>query len=100
MQKPWWRKQNGHWYLDSHGKQIRLSTEPDPDGGGRKDPPVAVQNEWHRRMREGSPEDMQLGDLVQAYLAALPDGSDIVAAVALSKWSAGTKNTAPWEHAM
>ncbi len=76
MREPWWRKQTGHWYLEVGGKQIRISTAPDPEGGTRKNPPADVQNEWHRMMRESRPEDMQLGDLFAAFIASLPEGSD------------------------
>lgn len=72
MREPWWRKQNGHWYLEVDGKQVRLSKQ----GGERKSPPPVVQNEWHRIAREGTPEDMRLGDLVAAFLADLPDGDN------------------------
>lgn len=76
MREPWWRKQNGHWYLEINGKQKRISKEPDPDGGDRKYPPPSVENEWHRIMREGSPEDMQLGDLFAAFIVSLPEGEN------------------------
>src|SRR4051812_19025842 len=76
MREPWWRQQTEHWYLEVNGKQIRISKQPDPDGGTRKSPPPAVQNEWHRIAREGTPEDMRLGDLVAAFLADLPDGDN------------------------
>jgi integrase len=78
MRKPYWRSQTQYWYLDVHGKQVRLSRlgEQDADGATRKDPPPAVQNEWHRIMREGTPEDMRLGDLISAYIASLPEDSD------------------------
>jgi integrase len=76
MREPWWRKQNGHWYLEVDGKQVRLSKEPDPDGGSRKEPPPPVQNEWHKFMREGIPSEMQFGDLVAQFLASLPEGDN------------------------
>ena len=76
MKAPWWRKQTGHWYIEQHGKQVRISKERDPDGETRKFPPAAVQNEWHRIMREGVPEDMQLGDLFVSFIASLPEDSD------------------------
>ena len=76
MRTPWWRKATGHWYLEVHGKQIRISTEPDWDGEKRKGPPPAVENEWHRLMREGRPEDMQVGDLFAAFIASLPEDSE------------------------
>ena len=76
MRTPWWRKQNGHWYLELHGKQVKLSKKPDWDGGERKSPPAFVENEWHRIMREGTPEDMQVGDLFSAFLASLDPESD------------------------
>jgi integrase len=76
MREPWWRKQNGHWYLEVNGKQVRISDEPDPDGGERKNPPVAVQNKWHKFMREGSPEDMQLDDLIALFIDSLPEGDN------------------------
>jgi integrase len=76
MREPWWRKQTGHWYLECNGKQKRISKNPDPEGGKRKYPPTEVQNEWHRIMREGMPQDMQVGDLFAAFIASLPEGSD------------------------
>jgi integrase len=71
MREPWWRSQTQHWYLEVNGNQVRLSKEKDPAGGDRKHPPPAVQNEWHRLMREGRPEDMQAGDLFAAFIRAL-----------------------------
>src|SRR4051812_42988615 len=48
MKKPWWRKQNSHWYVKHLGKQVCLSKDqPDPDGGTRKDPPAHVVRAWH-----------------------------------------------------
>src|SRR5205823_2626927 len=78
MREPFWRAQTGYWYIEQNGKQVRLSKlgDRDPDGATRKYPPPAVQNEWHRIMREGIPEDMQLGDLFVAFIASLPEGSD------------------------
>lgn len=76
MREPWWRKQNGHWYIEVFGKQVRISKEPDWDGDKRKHPPIAVQNEWHRIEREGSPADMQAGDLFSLYVASLPAESE------------------------
>src|ERR1700692_1369238 len=77
MREPWWRKQNQHWYLEVDGKQKRISKDKDPDGGDRKYPPPAVQNEWHRIMREGVPQDMQLGDLFAAFLASLTGADNL-----------------------
>jgi integrase len=55
MREPWWRQQNGHWYVKHFGKQHRLSKEPDPDGGGRKNPPAAVVTAWHKLLAEDEP---------------------------------------------
>jgi hypothetical protein len=53
-----------------------LSKEPGPDGGRRKNPPPAVQNEWHRLMRLGSPQDLQVADLFAGFLATLSKESE------------------------
>jgi integrase len=78
MREPFWRAQTQYWYIEKNGKQVRLSKlgDRDPDGGDRKHPPAAVQNEWHRLMREGSPEDLQVGDLFAAFLTSLPEGGE------------------------
>src|SRR4051794_29364071 len=76
MREPWWRKQTQHWYLEVDGKQVRISKTPDPEGGTRKNPPSAVQKEWHRIEREGIPQDVQVGDLFAAYLTFLT-GPDV-----------------------
>jgi hypothetical protein len=71
-----WRRQNQHRYLEINGRQVHIRKTPDPDGDTRKAPPPVVQNEWHRVMREGVPQDMRLGDLIAGYLASLPDGDN------------------------
>ena len=78
MREPFWRSQTHFWYIEQNGKQVRLSKlgDRDPEGDTRKFPPASVQNEWHRIMREGVPEDMQLGDLFISFIASLPDDSD------------------------
>src|SRR5689334_16109620 len=78
MRKPFWRAQTAYWYCEIDGKQRRLSKlgHRDLDGGGRKDPPPAVQTEWHRLMREGVPGDVRVGDLVDAFLSSLTEGDN------------------------
>lgn len=59
MRAPWWRKQTKHWYIKIAGEQVRLSDEPDPDGGRRKKPPPVVEKRWHELDRAGGrPKDM------------------------------------------
>src|SRR5690348_15879559 len=57
MNRPWWRQQNGHWYVRHNGTKKRLSQEPDPDGGGRKHPPPAVETAWHALLAGREPEE-------------------------------------------
>src|SRR5689334_13203524 len=56
MRKPWWRKQTQHWYVRHNREQVRLSEEPDPDGGSRKHPPRAVEDAWHRLQAGEDPQ--------------------------------------------
>jgi integrase len=76
VRKPFWRAFNQHWYINIHGKQRRLSTEPDPDGGSRKDPPPHIENAWHRLTQMGDPKDMRLGELITRYLETIDPNAD------------------------
>jgi integrase len=71
MRKPFWRKFNAHWYVNVNGKQQRLSEEPDPDGGSRKNPPPEIETAWHKLIQRGEPKDMKLGELIARYLETL-----------------------------
>ncbi len=78
MRKPFWNKVNHYWYLEHHGKQIRLSDlgNKDPDGGTRIHPPPDVERAWHKLNREGHPEDMQVQDLFDAFKETIT-GTDL-----------------------
>ena len=67
MRQPWWREQNQHWYVNLHGKQHRLTEEPDPDGGRRKKPPKQVEDAWHRLVQQGEPKEMSVRAVFDSY---------------------------------
>lgn len=69
MRKPYWRSYNQHWYVEHYGRQRRLSQEPDPQGGSRKQPPRAVEEAWKALLHQDTPgTDIRLGDLISRYL--------------------------------
>jgi integrase len=70
MRTPWWRAQNGHWYVNLHGKQHRLTEEPDPDGGGRKAPPRHVEDAWHKLVQRGEPKDLKIREIFRRFKEA------------------------------
>jgi integrase len=67
MREPWWREQTGHWYVTVHGKQHRLTEEPDPDGGRRKKPPKHVEDAWHDLVKKGRPKDMTVRSVIDRF---------------------------------
>lgn len=69
MRKPWWRSQTQTWYCTINGKQKALGK--DEHGAGKKHPPKAIADVWHRLNRTAEGKDMPLSEVVDLYVQSL-----------------------------
>lgn len=80
MKRPWFRRSNCTWYLESeHGKQIPLGKDERfkaPPKESPKEPPPAIQKKYLEAMqRQAEPEDRTLSFCVRQFLDYSSDTS-------------------------
>lgn len=77
MRKPWYRKSNGHWYVEIHGTQHRLSEEPLTYTRKPKNPPPEVVRAWDKLRQKGQPRDMKVDTLIELFLETVENPDNV-----------------------